>query len=185
MSRSVITGMAILLLFCSCTTILSTNIPGKSERLLPKEWWGKYEAIAESKMPDKRDSLKTERAYVTIDSNRISWQSTDETKTYSLDDSLRYSVMYGQVRYLSLLVHEGLYAVFKVEKKGDTLQLYSLSSDNDKIRKSDLTQYFSKVEKIKNSTDEYYRVTIIEKKLDDYFKSGIPSKDATKLVPLK
>ena len=165
--------------------ILSTNVPGKSERSLPREWWGKYEAITEPRMPDKRDAEKTERNYVTIDSNRISWQSTDETKTYSLNDSLRYSVIYGQSRYLSLLMPEGLYAVFKVVKNADTLELYSLSSDNDEMRKADLSQYFSKVEKIKTPADEYYRVTIVEKKLDAYFKSGIPSKDATRLVPVK
>jgi len=185
MSRSLFTGIWMLFLFCSCTMILSTNVPGKSERSLPREWWGKYEAITESRMPDKRDAEKTERNYVTIDSNRISWQSTDETKTYSLNDSLRYSVIYGQSRYLSLLMPEGLYAVFKVVKNADTLELYSLSSDNDEMRKADLSQYFSKVEKIKTPADEYYRVTIVEKKLDAYFKSGIPSKDATRLVPVK
>jgi len=165
--------------------ILSTNIPGKTEKILPREWWGKYEVVSESKMPDKRDSVKTVKDYVTIDSNRITWTSADETKSYSLNDSLNYSAIYGQSRYLSLLMPEGLYAVFKVVKKSDTLQLFSISSDNDEVKKSELTQYFSKVEKIKTPADAYYKVTIIEKNLDAYFQSGIPSKEATKLVPVR
>ena len=185
MTRFLFTGIVILFLFCSCTMILSTNFPGKSEQLLPKEWWGKYEVVSEPKMPDKRDSVKTVKEFVTIESNRITWQGTDETKTYSLNDSLRYSVVNGQDRYLGLLMPEGLFAVFKVVRNAGSLELYSLSSDNDEIKKSDLAHYFSNVEKVKTSADEYYRVTIIEKKLDDYFKSDIPSKDATKLVPFR
>ena len=173
-----------LLLFSSCTMILTTNIPGKSERSLPKEWWGRYEIITESKMPERKDSAQPEKEYATIESDRIMWQSSDGTKIYSLDDSLRYSVIYGQNRYLSLLLPQGLYAVFKVIKKADTLELYSLSSDEEP-KKSELNKYFGKVEKIKKGEDEYYKATIIEKKLDAYFKSSIPSKKAIRLVPVK
>jgi len=173
-----------LVLFSSCTMVLSTNIPGKSEKSLPKEWLGKYEVISASYFPENRDSAQQEKEYATIETNRIIWESRDGTKIYTLNDSLRYSVIYGQSRYLSLLMPQGLYAVFKVIKNGDTLELYSLSSE-DEPKKAELNKYFSKVEKVKKGDDEYYKVTIVEKKLDAYFKSSIPSKDVTKLVPVK
>ena len=172
------------ILFSSCTMILSRNIPGKPEKSLPKEWIGKYEVISSPYFPEKRDTAQHEKEYATIETKRIIWESKDGTKTYSLDDSLRYSVIYGQSRYLSLLMPEGLYAIFKVVKKNDTLELYSLSSE-DEPRKGELNRYFDKVEKMKKDEDEYYKVTIVDKKLDAYFKSSIPSKDVTKLVPVK
>ena len=173
-----------LFLFSSCTMILSTNIPGKAEKSLPKEWWGKYEVFADSKMPERKDSAILEKEYAIIESTKITWKTSDGEKIYSLDDSLRYSVIYGQSRYISLLLPQGVYAVFKVIKNADTLALYSLSSD-DEPKKSDLNKYFDKVEKIKKGEDEYYKVTILEKKLEAYFKSAIPSKEATKLVLVK
>lgn len=172
------------LLFSSCTTILSTNIPGKPEKSLPKEWLGRYEVFADSKMPERKDSAKLEKEYAVIENTRITWKTSDGDKIYSLDDSLRYSVIYGQSSYLSLLMPQGLYAVFKVIKNADTLELYSLSSD-DEPKKPELNKYFGNVEKVKKEKDEYYKVTIIEKKLDAYFKSSIPSKEATRLVPVK
>jgi hypothetical protein len=184
MIRLLLSSVLTMLLFSSCTMILSTNIPGKPEKSLPKEWWGKYEVVTESKMPERKDSAKSEKEYAIIESTRITWRTSDGDKIYSLDDSLRYSVIYGQSRYISLLMPQGVYAIFKVVKKADTLELYSLSSD-DEPKKSDLNKYFTKVEKIKKGEDEYYRVTIIEKKLEAYFKSAIPSKEATKLVPVK
>ncbi|MFI5128675.1 MAG: hypothetical protein ACHQFX_01740 [Chitinophagales bacterium] len=174
----------VLVLFSSCTIILSTNIPGKSEKLLPKEWLGKYEVISASVFPEKRDSAQHEKEYATIEANRIIWESRDGVKTYSLNDSLRYSVISGQSKYISLLMPQGLYAVFKVIKNADTLELYSLSSE-DEPKKAELNKYFSKVEKMKKGDDEYYKVTIVEKKLDAYFKSSIPSKDVIKLVPVR
>jgi hypothetical protein len=173
-----------LSLFSSCTMVLSTNIPGKPEKSLPKEWLGKYEVTYASHFSDKRDSAPGEKEYVTIESTRITWIGPDGTKIYSLDDSLRYSAIYGQSRYISLLMPQGLYAIFKVVKNADTLELFSLSSD-DEIKKADLNKYFGNVEKIKKEDDEYYKVTIIEKKLDAYFKSSIPSKESTKLVRVK
>ena len=173
-----------VVLFSSCTMILSTNIPGKPEKSLPKEWLGKYEVITVSPLPDRKDSAQSEKEFATIESNRVIWNSSDGTKIYSLDDSLRYSVIYGQSRYVSLLMPQGLYAVFKVLKKADTLELYSLSAD-DEVKKAELNRYFADVDKIKKGEDEYYKVTIIEKKLDAYFKSSIPSKEVTKLVPVK
>jgi hypothetical protein len=184
MIRFLLSVVLALVLFSSCTMILSTNIPGKPEKSLPKEWWGKYEVFTDSKMPERKDSAILEKEYAIIEGTRITWKTGDEEKTYSLDDSLRYSVIYGQGRYISLLLPQGVYAVFKVIKNADTLELYSLSSD-DEPKKADLNKYFSKVEKIKKGEDEYYRVTIVEKKLDAYFKSAIPSKEATKLVLVK
>ena len=177
-----LSGLLLLCFFSSCTMILSTTIPGKPEKTLPREWWGKYEVIAESPMPDKRDSVKHDKEIAVIDSNHITWQNSDGVKTFSLDDSLRYSVIYGQSRYLSLLMPQGLYAIFKVVKTRDTLNLYSLSSDAD-IKKTELNKYFENVDKIQTGDDEFYRVTLVEKKLDAYFKSGIPSKQVIKLVP--
>jgi hypothetical protein len=183
--RISLTGLGAILVFSSCTMILSTNVPGKTETSLPKEWLGKYEVMSEARMPDRKDSTKAEKEFATIESNRITWESTDGIKVFSLGDSLRYSVIYGQSRYLSLLMPQGLYAVFKVEKKDGTLELYSLSSDDEEIRKSDLNEYFDNIEKMKENEQQYYKVTIVDKKLDAYFKSKVPSGEVTKLVPVK
>jgi hypothetical protein len=176
--------MLAIILFPSCTMILSTNYPGSSEKSLPKEWLGKYEVITTSPFPEKKDSAQPDKKYAIIESTRITWKTSDGDKIYSLNDSLRYSVMYSQSRYLSLLMPQGLYAVFKVIKKADTLELYSMSSD-DEPKKGELNKYFGKVEKIKKGEDEYFKVTIIEKKLNAYFKSPIPSKEPTRLVSVK
>jgi phosphoenolpyruvate carboxylase len=90
-------------------------------------------------------------------------------------------VIAGQGRYLSLLMPQGLYAVFKVVKRSDTLELHALSADDD-IKKADLNKYFDKIEKVNRDDEEYYKVTIVDKKLEPYFKSTIPSKEITKLV---
>lgn len=185
MIRSILISGLIISLYSSCTMILSTNVPGKQEKTLPKEWLGKYEVVSATHFSDKRDSVPSEKEYAIIESTRITYKGTDETKIFSLDDSLKYSVIYGQSRYLSLLMPQGLYAIFKVVKNADTLVLYSLSSDNEEIKKADLTKYFQDVEKIKRQDDEYYRVSIVEKKLDPYFKSPIPSKEPIKLVMVK
>lgn len=185
MIRSILLPGLIIFLFSSCTMILSTNIPGKPEKSLPKEWLGKYEVVSATHFSDKRDSVPSEKEYATIESTRIIYTGVDETKIFLLDDSLKYSVIYGQSRYLSLLMPQGLYAVFKVVKNVDTLVLYSLSSDNEEIKKADLNKYFQDVEKIKRQDDEYYRVSVVEKKLDAYFKSSIPSKEPIKLVLMK
>ena len=173
-----------LIVLSSCTMILSTNVPGKQEKSLPKEWIGRYKIISSPYFPEKRDTAQHEKEYAIFESDRIIWEGADGTKVYSLADSLKYSVIYGQSRYLSLLMPQGLYAVFKVIKKDDGLELYSMSSD-DEPRKGELNKYFAKVEKMKKHEDEYYRVTIVDKKLDAYFKSSIPSKDVTKLVLVK
>ena len=172
-----------LLLFASCTQVLSTNYPGKSEKSLPKEWQGNYEVVFTSPFPDKKDSSKPEREFARIESDRITWTGRDASKVYSLNDSLRYSV-YDHNGYISLLMPEGLYAVFKVTHIGDTLALASMSTDEEP-KKADLVKYFKDVEKKSSQGDDYYQVTIIEKKLDTYFKSSIPSKDPLKLVPVR
>jgi hypothetical protein len=120
-----------LIVLSACTTILSTNIPGKAEQTLPAEWLGKYEVITPSPLPDKRDSANTEKEFAIIESTRITWKSVDGDKVFSLNDSLKYSVMHGESRYLSLLMPQGLYAVFKVRRNADTLELHSLSADDD------------------------------------------------------
>jgi hypothetical protein len=185
MWRISLTGLGALLVFSSCTMILSTNVPGKAETSLPKEWLGKYEVISEARMPDRKDSTKAEKEFATIENNRITWESVDGIKVFSLGDSLRYSVVYGQSRYLSLLMPQGLYAVFKVEKKEGMLELYSLSSDDEDLKKWDLYDYFNNIEKMKGDEQQYYKVTIVDKKLDAYFKSKVPSGEVTKLVPVK
>src|SRR5690349_2971704 len=122
MTRSFFLSAIIICSFLSsCTMILSTNVPGKPEQVLPKEWLGKYEILTESYMPSKRDSVKPEKQFATIESTRVIWESDEGTKIYSLKDSLRYSVIYGQGRFLSLLMPQGLYAVFKVIKNGNDL----------------------------------------------------------------
>jgi hypothetical protein len=155
MFRFFLSGVLALVLFSSCTMILSTNIPGSSSTSLPKEWLGKYEVVSTSPFPEKKDSTKPEKEYATIESTRITWESNDGNKVYSLDDSLRYSV-YGQNRFISLLMPQGLYAVFKVIKNGASLELYSLSSDEEP-KKADLNKYFDKVEKKSDEGDAYYK----------------------------
>ena len=176
--------VAVLFFFSSCTMILSTNVPGRLEKSLPKEWQGRYEVITESYFPEKRDSAKRKKEYATIESTRITWESNDGIKIYKLNDSLRYSVISGKGQYLSLLMPQGLYAVFKVLKDGEMLELQSLSSD-DEPKKAELNRFFDKVEHVKKGEDEYYKVTIVEKKLDAYFESSIPSTEITKLIPMK
>jgi hypothetical protein len=182
MFRFFLPALLTFVLFSSCTMILSTNYPGNSEKTLPKEWLGKYEIISPTLFPETKDSTKTGKKFARIESNRIIWTTNEGDKVYSLDDSLRYSV-HNQNRYISLLMPQGLYAVFKVIKTGASLELYSLSSEEEP-KKADLNKYFAKVEKKSDEGDEYYKVTIIEKKLDAFFKSSIPSKAPTKLVPV-
>jgi hypothetical protein len=182
MIRFLLSAVLTLVLFSSCTMILSTNFPGSAEKTLPKEWLGKYEVVLTSPFPDKKDSTKPEKEFATIGATRITWQSNDGNKIYSLDDSLRYSV-YDKTSYISLLMPQGLYAVFKVVKNGAALELYAMSSDEEP-KKADLNKYFDKIEKKSDQGDEYYKVTIIEKKLDAFFKSSIPSKEPTRLVPV-
>jgi hypothetical protein len=178
-------GLCALVVFSSCTMILSTNVPGKIESSLPEEWLGKYEVISEARMPERKDSTKAGKEFATIESNRITWESADGTKVFSLGDSLRYSVIYGQSRYLSLLMPQGLYAVFKVEKKDGMLKLYSLCSDDEDLKKWDLYDYFDNIEKMKGDEEQYYKVTVVDKKLDAYFKSKVPSGEVTKLVAVR
>jgi len=173
-----------LVVLSSCTMILSTNIPGKQQQTLPAEWLGKYEVITASLLPDKRDSANNEKEFAIIESTRITWKSVDGDKIFSLKDSLRYSAIDGGSRYLSLLMPQGLFAVFKVIIKADTLELHSLSADDD-IKKSELNRYFDNVERLKSGDEEYYKVTIADKKLDGYFKTAIPSKEITKLVKVR
>lgn len=123
MFRHFLISTLALLFFASCTQVLSTNYPGKSEKSLPKEWLGSYEVVFTSPFPDKKDSSKPEREFARIESDRITWTGRDASKVYSLNDSLRYSV-YDHNGYISLLMSEGLYAVFKVTHIGDTLALF-------------------------------------------------------------
>src|SRR6478672_1261870 len=104
MFRFLFPGVLFLLLFSSCTMILSTNYPGSPEKSLPKEWLGKYEVITASPFPEKKDSTQPDKEYAIIESTRVTWKTSDGDKIYSLNDSLRCSVMYGQSRYLSLLM---------------------------------------------------------------------------------
>ena len=106
-----------LIVLSACTTILSTNIPGKAEQTLPAEWLGKYEVITPSPLPDKRDSAKHGKGICNHRKHPHNLKSVDGDKVFSLNDSLKYSVMHGESRYLSLLMPQGLYAVFKVLKK--------------------------------------------------------------------
>jgi hypothetical protein len=182
MFRFFLPGVMALLLFASCTMILSTNYPGSSEKSMPDEWLGRYEVNSPSLFPEKKDSAKTEKKYASIENNRISWTTNDENKIYTLGDSLSYST-YDQNRYISFLMPQGLYAVFKVIKNGATLELYSMSSEEEP-KKTELNKYFDKVEKKSEDGDDYYKVTIIDKKLDAFFKSPVPSKEPIKLIPL-
>ena len=185
MLRYVLKGIVIVCLYSSCTLILSTNVPGKPEKSLPPEWLGKYEVITPSPFPEKKDTSEhPEKEYATIESTKITWRTNDGDKVFSLADSLRYSMIPGEGRFLSLLMPQGLYAIFKVVKNADTLEFHSLCSDDD-IKKIDLNKYFDKIEKINKGEDEYYKVTIVDKKLGAYFKSAIPSKEITKLVPVR
>ncbi len=184
MLRLLLSTILAVILFSSCTMILATRYPGNPGKTLPKEWLGKYEVISVSPIPDKRDTGQSEKEYAIVESTRVTWKSAEGDKVYSLSDSLKYSVMPDQSQYLSVLMAQGLYAVFKVIKNGDALELYSISCD-DEPKKSELNKYFKDVQKIKKGDDEYYKVTLVEKKLDAFFKSSIASKEITRLVPVK
>lgn len=184
MPRNCLICLLVIISLSSCTGLLSTNIPGTVQKSLPQEWVGKYEAVVE--MPDD-EPVDTSIKYVTIESRRITFKSDNESVSYSLDDSLRYSVS-GQNKYLSVLQPHGLYFIMKVIKTGPGLEVHFLLPEDDDmedLKKEDFEKYFEKVQKVTKKDNIYFKVTIIEKKLDDFFKSPLAFKNFVKLSAVK
>ncbi len=162
----------------SCTIVTSTNIPGEKLSKIPKELHGEYQL----EMPGEMAGLMGENALiVTFKSDRMITNDENGNSENLLGDSLYFSKV-GKSIYISLGETPN-FTVYKVERKGKDLHLYSLFAESD-VTKTQLEPYFSKVEEIPGEPDENgevsppsYSVTIDPKRIDSYFKSGLSSKE--------
>lgn len=118
---------------------------------------------------------------VTFKSDRMVTNDDNGTSENLLGDSLYVSNV-GKSIYISLGEAPG-FTVYKVERKGKDLHLYSLFAETD-VTKDQLEAHFSKVDEIPGEPDENgevsppsYSVTIDPKRIDAYFKSGLSSKE--------
>lgn len=181
MRRNYLIYLWLVTFLSSCIAILSTNVPGTLQKSFPQEWIGKYKIIVET--PDEGPDSSDQRI-LTIESKRMSLTGGDRDISYSLDDSLRYSVS-GQNKYIALIYPDGLYAIAKMSKGDKGLEMRIIVAEDEDVKQQDLAKYFDNVQKITKKDDRYVKVTINEKKLDEFFKSPVASKDVVVLVPLK
>lgn len=162
----------------SCTIVTSTNIPGKKLSKIPKNLHGEYQLEMQGEMA----GLMGENALIiSFKSDRMITNDENGITENILGDSLYFSKV-GKSIYINLGEAPG-FTVYKVERKGKDLHLYSLFAETG-VTKDQLEPHFSKVEEIPGEPDENgeisppsYSVTIDPKRLDAYFKSGLSSKE--------
>jgi hypothetical protein len=168
----VLTGLS------SCTIVTSTNIPGEKLSKIPKNMQGEYQLEMQGEMA----GLMGENALIiSFKSDRMITNDENGITENLLGDSLYFSKV-GKSIYISLGEVPG-FTVYKVERKGKDLHLYSLFAETG-VTKDQLEAHFSKVEEIPGEPDENgeisppsYSVTIDPKRIDAYFKSGLASKE--------
>lgn len=166
------------LLLSSCTAITTTNIPGKKASKIPKNLLGKYTL----QYPESFAALaEGNTATVTFLSDRMVVTDASGTTETMLGDSLFFSSI-GKQWYISL-GGEPSFTVLRIEKKEKNLQLFPMYIEN-LVTQEDLQKYFTKVEEVPGEPDENgetgessFVVTIDDKKLDSFFRSGLPSGD--------
>jgi hypothetical protein len=171
-------AVSLILGLSSCTIVTSTNIPGDKLTKVPKNMHGDYQL----EMPSEMAGLMGENPMiVTLKSDRMITNDDNGKAENLLGDSLYFSKV-GKSIYISL-GESPAFTVYKVERKGKDLHLFSLFAESG-VTKSQLDAHFSKVEEIPGEPDENgevsppsYSVTIDPKRIDAYFKSGLSSKE--------
>jgi hypothetical protein len=176
---------AIAFFFTSCTSIVSTNFPGRAENTIPAGWQGRYilklpSALSSMEIKDKDGQMT--RQYVTIQQDKIIWDHSPEVSIYTLNDSLIISTV-DEEKYISIKNPEGYYVVMQVKQRGDNLRLFPTYATKE-LDETDLKPYFDKVKKVGNTEESKstYGVKIVDKKLGDYFKSSLVEKEPVELL---
>jgi hypothetical protein len=120
--------------------------------------------------------------YITFKSNSIIIKDKEGETETSLGDSLYFS-MIGTNYYLSF-GEEPEISLFKLVKNRKSIFLYPMYA-REKVTEEELSKYFTSVVSTSEASDDSvgmstssYSVTIDETKLEAYFKSDIPLKDA-------
>lgn len=177
--------IGLFLFTSSCTSVTSTNLPGKKAASFPKKMIGEFEFV----YPEDFAALfgdEDAKTYVTLTKNAMTIKNAEGETTTNLGDSL-YVTSIGKSLYLSM-GEEPNFTVFKVAYSGKDILLYPLFA-GEETSLQELEPYFSSVTETPSYLDEdtgeagppSYSVTIDDKKLDSYFKSTIPIKDPFRL----
>lgn len=174
--------MTLLALFAmsSCTIIVSKNVPGKKQSKIPSSFIGSYHLTTEN---EDLAYLNEANINLTFTPDGVEYSDSKEGKEFTqLGDSLYWST-YKKSHYISM--GEGMYSIFKIEKSGKDILMYSLFANSD-VKEEDLKKYFNSVEKdlaAEESGATTYIVEINDKKLAKFFQSGLVSKIPLKLSP--
>lgn len=186
MSRIITLLLLTITFFTSCTGIVTTNFPGKAASSIPAEWQGRYSIeypeVLTGMQRTNEDNTPV-KEYVTITSDRITWDHSPDINIYSLKDSLTVSSIDGQY-YLSVRNNKSLYTVLRAVLKGRNLELYGMYT-YDSFSEYSLGNYFKNVKKRNDSNDELntiFQVTIIDSKLEGFFKSSLIPQNPVLLV---
>jgi hypothetical protein len=177
------------ILFVSCSHIVATNYPGEAKDKLPESWKGQYSIEFPSYLAMMMESADTKQSKVHIMSTMIRWTQDGVHSTYSTSDSLKFSELNGNF-YISLGNSHNQYSVFKVVKVDDGFDLFGLTAADD-VKEDKLSPYFKDIKELETNDENdetginLYQVTIIDKKLDSYYESGIPSTEPIKLRKIK
>lgn len=160
--------------FASCTTVTSTNIPGKKEKSFPKKLKGEYELQYPSSLSFLGDAGAST---ITFTSNSMKMNTNGEETTTQLGDSLYISLV-GKNYYLSM-GEAPSFSVFQLKPNGKDWELRTMNSLQESLLVSDLENYFSNVKETSSPSEDgmnyySYEVTIRDNKLEDFFKSSIP-----------
>lgn len=173
------TGL-LTILMTSCTVVTTTNVPGKKGAKFPKNMLGKYLLEYPGSLAALTEG-EGAQTYVTFKSKSMIITNSDGDTETQLGDSLFISSI-GKQLYISLGAEPNI-SVFRIEKSGKNILLYSMCTENY-ITTADLNPFFSKVEEVAGEPDENgeagassFVVTIDDSKLDEYYKSGLPMKD--------
>lgn len=168
------------LFIASCTVITSRNQPGNNQTNFPKEMRGTYDFFYPEGFGMGSESL----GKVIISKTEMKMDIDDKITVSSLGDSLFLSKI--GAHYYLCMGAKPEFSVFQVEIGKKELKFYSMASEIF-VDKENLQNYFSDVEEdITYSEDEEgqdsiptstFLVTINDSKLENYFKSEIPSKD--------
>lgn len=167
----------------SCTTITSTNLPGKKENQIPKNFVGTFEI----QFPKEYQDMMGEEAlnmYLSFKSDRMILESKGEQTETALGDSLYFSTI-GKDSYLSM-GEAPSFNVFKMVPKGKDILLYAMFAQSE-VTSADLSNYFKNVTEEVSEEDGSvsYTVTIDDTKLADFFKSDIAFKEPYTLKRVK
>lgn len=161
-------------LLASCTTISSTNIPGKKEKAFPKKLRGTYDLQYPESLSFLGDAGATT---VTFTSNAMKMLTNGEETVTEIGDSLYVSSV-GKTYYLSM-GEAPSFSIFQLKPNGSDWELRTMNSLQESLLVSDLEKYFSNVKETSTPSEDgmtyvSYEVTIRENKLEEFFQSSIP-----------